>query len=383
MINAPIVSVIIGEMLWDPKDIEGKTHTNMMAWFIDVGGDLEALQGGQGRDRYRVVIKNQLQWSLSIDCLYVGLSFCQASRALQHTKECSGMASIGACSDSTISKYARIAFAINLQKVYDLLEETRTFLVALYMSTHMITSYLDIRICLHLNRPGIVNVHLLAAPVYERHTAAVIFDTVAKALDVLCPSWKDIIGVLTDGERKMTGRISGVANRFQNLAKSGFICIWCSTHKLDIMLQSAHSKLGDKAFYTQLTTLISYLWRQQNFVSAIRSKAPKVADTRWESMGNVSDYFKKHKTQIGMHINDKRPSSTPSHVWWIHLLVVAKFYRSATTTFKCLQGHHVTVSMQRTHLLTMQTSLLHAVGRRSPMSGLEATDLDDSEWVLS
>ena len=31
MINAPIVSVIIGEMLWDPKDVERQTHTNMMA----------------------------------------------------------------------------------------------------------------------------------------------------------------------------------------------------------------------------------------------------------------------------------------------------------------------------------------------------------------
>ena len=90
---------------------------------------------------------------------------------------------------------------------------------------------------MNLNRHGIVNVHLLSVPVYERHTASVIFYTAAKDFDVLCPSWKDsIIGVLKDGERKMTGRISGVAVRLQNIAKPGFIHIWCGAHQLDIVL---------------------------------------------------------------------------------------------------------------------------------------------------
>ena len=95
------------------------------------------------------------------------------------------------------------------------------------MYTHMSTPYLNICIHLHLNRNGIFNVHILAVSVYKRHTAAVIFDTAANDIDVLCPWWKDIIIVVsTDGERKMTGRISGVATRFLNVANPGFICIW-------------------------------------------------------------------------------------------------------------------------------------------------------------
>ena len=31
MINTPIVSVIIGEMMWDLEDVEEQTHANMMA----------------------------------------------------------------------------------------------------------------------------------------------------------------------------------------------------------------------------------------------------------------------------------------------------------------------------------------------------------------
>ena len=99
-------------------------------------------------------------------------------------------------------------------------------------------------------------------------------------------------------------------------------------------------------------------------------------------MDNISDWFKKHKIHIGMHINTKLPICKPSHVWWIYLLVIEEFSRSATTAFKCLQGHHVTLLMQRMHLLTMQTYLLHAVGRRGPLLDSEAVALDDSEWVL-
>ena len=134
----------------------------------------------------------------------------------------------------------------------------------------MSTLYLDILIRLHLNRHSIVNFHLLIVPVYKSHTAAMIFDTAEKYLDVLCVLWKDItIGVLTDSERKMTGCVSGVATRFQNFANPGFIRIWCGAQQLDIVLHSAYSKFYDEALYTQLTALISYLWRQQNFVSAI------------------------------------------------------------------------------------------------------------------
>ena len=72
-------------MLWDPKDIEGQTHTNMMECFIECEDDLEDLQVRQGRDLYRVTIKNPLQFSLEIDYLRVELSFRQAAGMFQST----------------------------------------------------------------------------------------------------------------------------------------------------------------------------------------------------------------------------------------------------------------------------------------------------------
>ena len=37
IINAPIVSVVIVEMLWVPKDVKVQIHANMMACFTDIG----------------------------------------------------------------------------------------------------------------------------------------------------------------------------------------------------------------------------------------------------------------------------------------------------------------------------------------------------------
>lgn len=107
----------------------------------------------------------------------------------------------------------------------------------LHMLTHMNTSYLDKRIHLHLLKFCIVNLHVVAVPMYQRHTAQVIFDTTARALDVPCPSWRNIvIGVSTDGETKMKELIAAVLTRFQNVTKPEFIRIWCGDHQIDLVI---------------------------------------------------------------------------------------------------------------------------------------------------
>ena len=102
----------------------------------------------------------------------------------------------------------------------------------------------------------------------------------------------------------------------------------------------------------------------------MRSKAPKVADTHWGSMGEVSNWFKRNKIDINMHVYEKDFNCAPSTIWWIHLMVVAKFSRISTPTFKSLQGHHVTDMIQQTHLMSVQIYLLHVMGGDSHLSPL-------------
>lgn len=93
----------------------------------------------------------------------------------------SGLAGIGSC-NSTISPHARFACAVNLQNVYELLKEAWTFSIALDMFTRMSPSYLDVGLRVHLNKLCVINLHILAIPMHDSHTAVVIFDTTKNLL---------------------------------------------------------------------------------------------------------------------------------------------------------------------------------------------------------
>jgi hypothetical protein len=53
--------------------------------------------------------------------------------------------------------------------------------------------------------------HLVALPMFERHSAMNIFNLIAKFMDALYNKWRSkLIGVSTDGENTMTGCHAGV-----------------------------------------------------------------------------------------------------------------------------------------------------------------------------
>lgn len=149
----------------------------------------------------------------------------------------------------------------------------------------MSTSSLDIRIILHSINISTVKVHVLAIPVLEQHTGEVIFEFYCKALDVLCPGWKDIIiGISTDGKRKVNGCASEVACRFQRVAKANFIRIWCGAHLLNIRLQDSYTHCANQEIYRSLTSVMGDICGQQNVIGDMRSKLLKVEDTNRESI---------------------------------------------------------------------------------------------------
>ena len=87
-INAIIVDKIFGDMLWDPDEVEGWSHTKMMQPFVDIADGSEDLEDGKGVDHYRIDIKNSLQFDLDVGYLAAGharfvkvLVFCCLQRS--------------------------------------------------------------------------------------------------------------------------------------------------------------------------------------------------------------------------------------------------------------------------------------------------------------
>ena len=260
------------------------------------------------------------------------------------TKEVSGVAEIGTAKDETIIQYARFILALNLQHTQGILEKIWALSIALDMSTHMSTSYLDIRLRLFWHGE-ILHMHLIGIPVFGRHTAAEVYRHASAVLDVLCPQWRNmLISISTDGEPRMTGRIAVVAMLFKQAALPGFYRIWCGLHQLDLKLRSFYEDLMNEQFVSLLTALIRYLLRQQNLINDMGTTCRTLAETSWESMSKVASWFKIHRVAIMEYLREKNPSCKPSHEWWDVLMFVEDVSAAATATYKQLQRGYTLAS---------------------------------------
>ena len=154
---------------------------------------------------------NPLQFQLVVQYLASGISVPQAVDVVQSTKELTGLAALGTITQATVCRYARYICALSLQKLSEILMTPTlwTFSIALDLSTHLGQSYIDIRLRVCWNGK-LVNFHVVALPMFERHTGEAMFNILSKFLDNMCPVWRSIIvGVTTDGARNMTGRAHG------------------------------------------------------------------------------------------------------------------------------------------------------------------------------
>ena len=112
------------------------------------------------------------------------------------------------------------------------------------------------------------------------------------------------MSVASDGEQKMTGCIQGVATCFEHACRPGLFCIWCGLHQLDLKLQLFYKEWliveddgapgNERVFYSILTGLIAYLRQQQSLIAEMKTTCRTLSNTCWESMSNVSSWFKKH-----------------------------------------------------------------------------------------
>lgn len=116
--------------------------------------------------------------------LSVGVSFRMAQRVFLMSTVRTGVATIGNINENKVRSYARMVCAVNLETISTCRQLAWAFALTMDMSTHMATSYLDRRFRVFRNY-AIHDMHVLAIPMFTRHTADQIFFHASKALDAL------------------------------------------------------------------------------------------------------------------------------------------------------------------------------------------------------
>ncbi len=161
---------------------------------------------------YTVTIKDCLRFDLAMDYVGIGLSFRQTTATIQKAKDHTKTAKLIGLNDYIVGQYTRVLVAIALQQIALILNDESVWAMSLAGdgSTHCGHSFFDLhlRVCY---RDDLVNLHLVASPMFERHSAMNIFNLIAKFMDALYSKWRSkLIGVSTDGENTMTSRHVGI-----------------------------------------------------------------------------------------------------------------------------------------------------------------------------
>jgi hypothetical protein len=126
-------------------------------------------------------------------------------------------------------------------------------------STHRNQHFFDLhmRVCYH---SVLLNLHLVAIPQFDHHTALNIFNMLVKFLDAMYGLWRcKLINVGTDGEPTMVGRLNGLVTRMACEAEHHVLRIWCPLHQMDVVIKDGAEMLYDGEWCKQAWSLSVYL----------------------------------------------------------------------------------------------------------------------------
>ena len=346
-IRRAIVNIIIGEMFFAPSEVGGASHARALALFKPELGEVS----DPATDYYIATIKNCTQFELVVHHLAHGLSFRQVAAVIEGTKRIFGVHKIGAISESTVTNFARVIVATNLQSLHVLLEsaDVLAFSLAFDSSTHRGVSYLALRARFHYKN-RLVNLHILAVPMFERHTEK--FNLSVKIFDALSPSWRSkLIGIGSDGANVMTGRFNGVVTRLQNACRFHVHRSWCLLHQVDLVAKAKLQVLFSGEFMSLANKISTHLRRQGTLIREMGNiKCPKMT-TRWLAMGNWAKWQLSHIDDLQKFFGTRTRTQIEIPVWnWPVVAAVFALFDHVNITITTLQDRNLIMSQQQVEL---------------------------------
>ncbi|KAI9911291.1 hypothetical protein PsorP6_009055 [Peronosclerospora sorghi] len=343
--NRDIVDKVIGDLLFDVDD-ESIHFTHERALFVFKLHE-EALPEDNA-DVYSVKIESVLRFKMISGFVSKVASFRSASKFVDVAREVTNLSYLQGCSEGVCATYIRIICAASLQDIHDILRRCWAYSIALDVGHAQGTSYMDVRIRFGASAGMLVNVHVIALPLHTKKTTETQFNTTSKALDAIDSSGLSmIVSIGTDGERTMTGRLSGVQTRFEQAETFPLVRVWFGLHQVDLVAQKEYIFLADDTFVKTLTGLIAYLRRKQNLTAEMKTTCPKFVSSRWFSMKRVTEWLIKHRVRVSEYLEGKKPACNPPVGWWIILLCLDSVATVLARTCSLLQGLSTLLSQKQ------------------------------------
>jgi len=388
-IKSSIVDSIIGDLFFrdheaiydfdsdssDDDDVAGADARKAARISKQKVNALKLFERMEEEPHYSVTIKNVMRFNLAIDHVSIGMSFRQAAGAIQHAKDRTKTSKLSGINDLIVGQYVRVLVATNLQVIADMLDDDTVWAMSLAGdgSAHRGQSFFDLRmrICF---RGRLLNLHLVAIPMFDRHTALNMFNMLVKFLDALYSNWRyKLIGMSSDGENTMTGRHAGLVTRMVGCAENPVLRIWCPPHQIDLVVRSSTEGIVDGAWVKFAWSFSVFLRAQANLITSMGVKCPKKTN-RWTHLGRLLIFLKQHRRKIVDFTTDHRPEQTPTRSWWVITFAVSPAIDAVNCTFVILQSRSMLIAQQEEHMHTLIATL-------TTMFGVEMEDDEVDEEI--
>jgi len=126
-----------------------------------------------------------------------------------------------------VGQYVLVLVGSTLQQITNCFDNESVWAMSLAGddSTHRGQSFFDlcVRICF---RGWLLNLHLVAISMFDRHMAGNIFNMLVKFLDAMYGKWRTkLISMSSDGENTMIGRHTGLVTRMIACVENPVLCI--------------------------------------------------------------------------------------------------------------------------------------------------------------
>jgi len=159
-------------------------------------------------------------------------------------------------------------------------------LLARDSSTHRGQSFFDLRVRICFCG-RLFNLHLVAIPMFDRHTAGNIFNMLVKFPDALYDKrCAKLISMSSDSENTMTGHHTSLITCMIACADNPVLRIWCALHQIDLVVKSATEELVGGEWIKFAWSFSIFQCAQANFITNMAVKCPKKTNC-WTHLGRL------------------------------------------------------------------------------------------------
>jgi hypothetical protein len=127
---------------------------------------------------------------LTMDHISIDMSFRQMMATIQHAKDRTKIAKLNGMNNLIVGQYTRVLVVVALQQITNMVDHESVWAMSLAGdgNTHHDQLFFDLHMRVFYCG-NLVNLHLVAMPMFEQHTTLNIFNMISKFMDVLYNKW--------------------------------------------------------------------------------------------------------------------------------------------------------------------------------------------------